>query len=312
MGNSQSKQSTVSPKQRTGVDSSIAAPSSVKTDTQTLHGRTFHDLKSSYFLPKDDEESDRLHEEHFLIKEGLGGNVLGQDLLTKKLQDGAMVLDIGCGPGTWLLDLATEYPSSLFHGLDIASVFPNQIRPPNVNFKVADARDQLPYDPDTFDLVQVRLMATAFQSHEWEIVYRNMYRVLKPGGYLQIIEPDLRLCCERDRLITDFSSKVAEFQMKRRQDPDITRKLTTILQQKNFDIVIDEHLQTPLGWSSTLHKIAGEDYIRAMKAAAPLLAREFELPVPDYVHMLNEISMRFASSQTYINCLICLAQKPSA
>ncbi|KAJ2959229.1 hypothetical protein NQZ79_g5332 [Umbelopsis isabellina] len=318
MGNSQSKQSTVSPKQRTAVDSSITAPSTVKTDTQILHGRTFHDLKSPYFLPKDDEESDRLHEEHFLIKEGLGGNVLGQDLLTKKLQDGAMVLDIGCGPGTWLLDLATEYPSSLFHGLDIASVFPNQIRPPNVNFKVGDARDELPYDPNTFDLVQVRLMATAFQSHEWEIVYRNMYRVLKPGGYLQIIEPDLRLCCERDRLISDFSTKgedkiqMAEFQMKRRQDPDIIRKLTTILQHNHFDIVIDKHLQTPLGWSSTLHKIAGEDYIRGMKAAAPLVAREFELSVPDYERMLNEISMRFAGSKTYINCLICLAQKPSA
>lgn len=100
--------------------------------------------------------------------------------------------------------------------------------------------------------------------------------------------------------------------MKRRQDPDITEKLTTILQQNDFDIVIDEHLQTPLGWSSTLHKIAGEDYIRAMKAAAPLVAKEFELSVPDYLRMLDEISTRFASSKTYINCLICLAQKPFA
>jgi hypothetical protein len=96
------------------------------------------------------------------------------------------------------------------------------------------------------------------------------------------------------------------------QDPDITRKLTTILEHSNFHIVIKERLQTPLGWSSTLHKIAGDDYIRGMKAAAPLVAREFELSVPEYERMLNEISSRFAGAKTYINCLICLAQKPSS
>lgn len=58
--------------------------------------------------------------------------------------------------GTWLLDLATEYPTSNFHGLDNSNVFPNMIKPPNVSFKLGDALDELPYLSNTFDLVQIR------------------------------------------------------------------------------------------------------------------------------------------------------------
>lgn len=38
-----------------------------------IHGRTYHaNPDSTYMLPRDDIEIDRLHEEHFVIKELLG------------------------------------------------------------------------------------------------------------------------------------------------------------------------------------------------------------------------------------------------
>lgn len=33
------------------------------------------------------------------------------------------VLDAGCGPATWLLELSTEFPASQFYGFDIAGKY---------------------------------------------------------------------------------------------------------------------------------------------------------------------------------------------
>jgi hypothetical protein len=44
-----------------------------KPDKRIIHGRTYHAVESSsYMLPRDDKEIDRLHEEHFVTKELLG------------------------------------------------------------------------------------------------------------------------------------------------------------------------------------------------------------------------------------------------
>jgi hypothetical protein len=36
-------------------------------------------------------------------------------------------------------------------------------------------------------------MVAAFRFDEWETVYKNVIRVLKPGGYIQVLEPDIRV-----------------------------------------------------------------------------------------------------------------------
>jgi tRNA G46 methylase TrmB len=43
-----------------------------------------------------------------------------QDLTLPFFEDRINVLDVGCGPATWLLELATEYPANNFYGIDIA------------------------------------------------------------------------------------------------------------------------------------------------------------------------------------------------
>ncbi|KAG2175831.1 hypothetical protein INT44_000309 [Umbelopsis vinacea] len=311
MGNSPSKQSSVEPRSRTVKQPVVPPPSEVKKSNQVIQGRAFHDISSTYFLPMDDEENDRLHEEHFLIKAGLGGNLLDEGLLSSKLQDGATVLDIGCGPGTWLLDLATEYPSSTFHGMDIAPTFPTMIKPPNVTFKIGDALDNLPYRSDTFDLVQIRLMVAAFRFDEWDTVYKNVMRVLKPGGYIQVMEPDIRLFAEHnDVAIQDYSVKVTRFLQKRGQDPDLIHKLGPLLKRNGYTIIMENINESPLGWGSRLYEIIGNDYIRGMKAAAPIVANEFEMSMQQYEHTLDNISTRFVRAKTYIHSFLGLAQKP--
>ncbi|PKK64203.1 hypothetical protein RhiirC2_869403 [Rhizophagus irregularis] len=39
---------------------------------------------------------------------------------------GCKVLDVGCSPGTWLLELSNTYTSSQFIGLDMKPIYPQQ------------------------------------------------------------------------------------------------------------------------------------------------------------------------------------------
>jgi ubiquinone/menaquinone biosynthesis C-methylase UbiE len=48
----------------------------------------------------------------------------------------------------------------------------------------------LPFEDNTFDFVMQQLVTAAFTVHDWVRVIREITRVTKPGGYIQLIEID--------------------------------------------------------------------------------------------------------------------------
>ncbi|KAF0403871.1 S-adenosyl-L-methionine-dependent methyltransferase [Gigaspora margarita] len=102
------------------------------------------------------------------------------------------LLYFSCGPGTWLLEMSTTYPQSQFYGIDIAHAFPKEIKPGNLEFIQSDITNGIKFDDDYFDFVRMSLLATFLQEDKWVRVLRELIRVLKPGGYIEIIEHELQ------------------------------------------------------------------------------------------------------------------------
>jgi ubiquinone/menaquinone biosynthesis C-methylase UbiE len=50
-------------------------------------------------------------------------------------------------------------------------------------------------------------MVAAFRFDEWDTVLQNVMRVLKPGGYIQVLEPDIRV--RNNMLLLDESTHYA-------------------------------------------------------------------------------------------------------
>ncbi|RIB15311.1 S-adenosyl-L-methionine-dependent methyltransferase [Gigaspora rosea] len=99
----------------------------------------------------------------------------------------ARVLEIGCGDGTWTIDLAKEFTWSLFTAIDTHSRFDRRVENTNVTFLKADVLDGLPFDPDTFDLVYMRFLS--FSENQWlDKVANEIVRVCKPGGWIEIMD----------------------------------------------------------------------------------------------------------------------------
>ncbi|CAG8733530.1 15304_t:CDS:2, partial [Dentiscutata heterogama] len=158
-------------------------------NSESLKQQPIYD-PSKFHLPKNDKDIDRMHEQHFLFNHIWGCNFSSP--IERKLHKGAIVLDVGCGPGTWLLEMSTTYPQSQFYGIDIEQIFPKEIKPGNLEFIQSDITNGIKFDNDHFDFVRMSLLAPFLQEDKWIRVLRELIRVLKPGGYIEIIEHELQ------------------------------------------------------------------------------------------------------------------------
>src|SRR5215469_7252986 len=106
------------------------------------------------------EEMARLMMQDHLLTQVMGG-VLPEQTDLSQIQQ---VLDIACGPGGWLLSLATEYPHMHGMGIDISQLMIDYANSQavqqglsNVRFEVMDATKPLAFPDQTFDLVNGRI-----------------------------------------------------------------------------------------------------------------------------------------------------------
>ncbi|CAO3694452.1 unnamed protein product [Rhizopus stolonifer] len=230
---------------------------------------------------------------------------ISSHVLTKINMDDSIVLDLGCGPGTWLMDVATEFPSSKFHGIDIYDIFPSKIRPPNVNFQVHDALDGLPFPDNTFDLVNLRMFIISVKKDEWPMVLKEVYRVLKPGGLVQ--------CCEAGMLErgNDFVLKAGkaftETIIDRGQDPYIAFKMDKTVQCANFNIL---HFETKdINYSKTdpLTKEFLWIIVKLLKSCEPVIAPRVKDLAETYEFFLEkfreELQMKPEAIWTFHRCV---------
>ncbi|GCE49729.1 methyltransferase family protein [Thermosporothrix hazakensis] len=114
------------------------------------------------------------------------------------LEKAQSVLDIGSGPGEWVLEVARHYPHLSVTGIDISqtmTAYANTIAADqdvsNARFQIMDARQKLDFPSESFDIVYTRLMSSFLRTDDWVPVLRECYRILRPGGILCSNESEL-------------------------------------------------------------------------------------------------------------------------
>ncbi|CAG8812121.1 40405_t:CDS:2 [Gigaspora margarita] len=107
----------------------------------------------------------------------------------EKLRTGAKVLEFGCGTGVWTTDVAAEYPNSEFYAID----FITQNSFENITFISFDIHQKLPFPDNEFDYVFSKDKSNFFTKDSFQGFLSEILRVLKPGGWLEIGHPLLRI-----------------------------------------------------------------------------------------------------------------------
>ncbi|KAJ7074806.1 S-adenosyl-L-methionine-dependent methyltransferase [Mycena amicta] len=141
---------------------------------------------SQYILPTDGPEHQRLALQHATLKSMFNDRILFAPV---ELNTGDKVLDAGTGPGLWIMDLASSVdPSIEMIGVDIESrLFPLSL-PKNISFRIESVVNLPSEWSNAFTLVHQRLLMLALEIPQWPLALSEMYRVLRPGGWVQIAE----------------------------------------------------------------------------------------------------------------------------
>ncbi|CAI2182628.1 19202_t:CDS:2 [Funneliformis geosporum] len=139
------------------------------------------------YLASDIDYVENIHAFHF-VKRHLYQSNFSSPIEKRLIQGGCKVLDVACGSGTWLLDMSTNYENSHFVGLDFQAIYPQEIKPSNLNFIEADILDGLPFSDNEFDFVHQSTMTNVLKRSQWDFVLSELIRVTKPGGYIEISE----------------------------------------------------------------------------------------------------------------------------
>jgi ubiquinone/menaquinone biosynthesis C-methylase UbiE len=150
---------------------------------------------STYFVQdrSNEDELTRLRMQDEMITTGMGGVLPEQpDPIAFR-----RVLDVGCGTGGWLLEVAKMYPSiPTLIGVDIshlmvmyasaqAIVYGMQDR---VTFQSMDALRMLEFPASFFDLVNQRLGMSYLRVWDWPKLLQEYRRVTCSGGMIRITE----------------------------------------------------------------------------------------------------------------------------
>lgn len=140
-------------------------------------------------------EKARLLLQDRLINEIMGGPLSEQQ--EEQIQKLRYVLDIGCGPGGWALDVAKTYEHLQVIGIDnsktmIAHALEEKKLHDlkNIAFEEMDALQPLRFPDGQFDLVNIRNAVGYIPRSDWPRLLKECYRIIRAGGILRLTESD--------------------------------------------------------------------------------------------------------------------------
>ncbi|KAF9363520.1 hypothetical protein BGX34_003917 [Mortierella sp. NVP85] len=292
-----------------------------------LGGREYYPDKTlPYLLPCDEQEGERLLLEHYVIRYAFGSNIIPPIDMTRA----GKILDCGCGPGTWVMEMSTDHPDIEFYGFDVSPMYPSAIHPRNAHFSIGNLLDpEIPFDSDTFVLVHQRNMLLGLTQDAWPGVVQDLFRCVLPGGqgWLQLSEVD-PIWARPGPVSRSFLKMLNETAQTRNVDVLMPQRLDQVLKDVGCENVKMMVVEIPIGpWGGKIG-ILWRDVLKAeMEALKPIvLQAEMEIAIAkgqdiavcgaemktseEWDDMMGQVWAEMDQYRTYSRVYLAYGQKP--
>ncbi|KAI7866322.1 S-adenosyl-L-methionine-dependent methyltransferase [Spinellus fusiger] len=271
-----------------------------------------------------EKERDRQWRQHYVLKMIFGGNIQTKlDAAPKR------ILDSACGVGLWSLEMAQAYPDTQVIGLDLLPPM-NGTSPlndfpscnsmgvaglPNLTYMCADILGPLPFPDNSFDFIYQRDVATVVPAKHWPTLLAEFYRVLKPGGHLELVEYNLLFQRPGPVLaLVNEWYKIAASTIG--VDPHYIQSIETRLVQTGFEQVKDNTHIIPIGeWPKDhVQKQHGYMYKEQMKGLFKSMKKwwlsEIRISSEEYERVCHEALEEFDEHESSSHWKIFTCRKP--
>ncbi len=138
-------------------------------------------------------EMARLLEQDRQMTESMGG--IFSERRPEEFSSIKRVLDLACGPGGWVHEVADTFPQMEVVGVDLSERMIGYARAhahvrklANVSFRNMDVTRPLDFPDSSFDLVNARCIFAFMSPQHWPSLLKECKRVLRPGGTIRLTE----------------------------------------------------------------------------------------------------------------------------
>ncbi|KAF9087665.1 hypothetical protein BGX23_007959 [Mortierella sp. AD031] len=233
------------------------------------------------------------------------------------------ILDSGCGLGEWTMEMAKEFPNATVYGIDInPELFPSvhQAVPSNCLFSPSNLLTRLSFPNQYFDFVYQRFLYLGLTIDDWPVALKELRRVMKPGGWIELFEPCMRVhrAGARTREVMRWCSRL--LQEERGLDFDFAgEKMKRLCESEEigFQNVKLERLSIPVGaWGGRVGQAMAENMVLIFQNLQSALIpadltpsldgssmKAFDLMVQSWIRECEE-------NKSYIDYYILIGQKP--
>ncbi|KAH8551583.1 S-adenosyl-L-methionine-dependent methyltransferase [Umbelopsis sp. PMI_123] len=226
------------------------------------------------------------------------------------LEKGIKVLDVGCGGGTWVLEMANTYSNSNFTGIDVSATWPTEIRPRNTDFVVGNVIHELPFEDNAFDFVYMRFLGMGVPNYQYPIVLASLFRVLKPGGWIELVEIDGAQQYKGEKTCQFYNALLQYLASRGFKDGMVTNLDQKVL-DAGFVNIDGTRIRIPLGsWGGKLGVVFQEDVNNAYVSLRPIIQPILKFSDEEFEAMLIRVQEENNEEKQEANWFSFWAQKP--
>jgi ubiquinone/menaquinone biosynthesis C-methylase UbiE len=256
-------------------------------------------------LPRHHTEIDRLDVQHYALRSALRGNYV------VPVERPERVLDVGAGTGQWGYDLCAQFPGATVVGLDVVPGKADR-RPPNYRYVKANVLQGLPFADDQFDFVHQRLMITALPLQAWPGVVRDLLRVTRPGGWVELVEGGNEIDPRgpaTQRLFELAAQLAAAYGLD--WTGSVTSLLDGYLADSGAEQVEMRRVPLPIGeWGGRVGSLLASDFRSTFNGLCGTFESRFGVPIAICQELLRAMHEECEGFQTRYTFSIAVGRKP--
>ncbi|KAH9982736.1 S-adenosyl-L-methionine-dependent methyltransferase [Lactifluus volemus] len=277
-------------------------------------GRGLNNYSEVYQLPADDEELDRLDKQHEMFKKIMGAYPppMAEVMADDTPGETKAVLDLGCGSGSWIMDVARDFPHCRAVAVDLVPIQSMQV----TFHSVDDINIGLQHFYGDFNVIHARLVSSGIK--DYQSMIDHISQCLRPGGLMELFEFDFRVYGS-DRKPLPLTIGAME---PRGGSPDAANMLYSwTLQHPAFqDVVYDEYFLPTAPFMSgqgpnddflrSTSEILRDDILAFLRSGRPLLLGSgLQESVVDELQHRAELELKEARTANYMRIERVYARK---
>lgn len=258
-----------------------------------------------YMLPNFNQEIDHLDLQHYMLRYLLKGNYIAP------IAKPARILDVGCGTGRWVTEMAQEFPQAELDGIDLKCPEEDAVLfPRNSHFHAGNVLNGLPFEDSFFDFVHQRLLIYAIPQIRRQELVNELVRVTRRGGWVELIEmnPSFQHMGPATERVLHL---VMQASLKPGLDPAISQHIGTLLCSAGLKRVGTSTQLVPLGnWGGQLGTMAIADILGMAQGMKPAVVAQTQTTPEEFDRLIMQMAEEVEEYRTTYTFHIAYGQRP--